>query len=153
MPSAPSQPALTSVAGWRSRLDRARSDRRTSRVFALVLVGIALMVLVGPTLKAYVNQRSDIAALRDAVAEQTKAVEELQAEQARWEDPAYIEQQARQRLKFVKPGEKSYTVLDPQTGGVEVPGMAKGAASADTSWYATVWSSVKAADAPAAAAP
>lgn len=120
-------------------------------IAALIAVGVALMVLVGPTLRAYVQQQQQISALRQDVAAQEKAVKDLEAEQARWEDPAYVEQQARQRLKFVKVGEKSYTVLDPQTGGVEVPGMAKGVSSG--AWYASVWASVHAADAPAAVVP
>ena len=152
MPSASSQPGLTSVAGWRSRLGQARSDRRAGRVLVLVVVAAMLAVLVGPTLRAYIAQQQDISQLRAQVAAQKQRVADLQAEQERWKDPAYVEQQARQRLKFVKVGEKSYTVLDPQTGGIDVPGMAKGGSEA-TTWYASVWSSIKAADAPAAAAP
>ena len=77
-----------------------------------------LMVLLGSTVAAYVGQQGDIAALQDKVAGQEQDVATLKAEQARWRDPAYVEQQARQRLKFVKPGERSYTVLDaePATG-------------------------------------
>ena len=72
------------------------------------------MVLLGSTVAAYVNQRGDIAALQDKVAPQQHDVAALQAEQEQWRDPAYVEQQARQRLKFVKPGERSYTVLDAE---------------------------------------
>lgn len=150
MPSAVAQPSLTSVAGWRSRFHRARADRRTGRLALLFGVGILLLILVGPTLKAYVTQQQDISRLRQQVAAQQQQVSDLQAEQARWKDPAYIEQQARQRLKFVKVGEKAYTVLDPQTGRVDVPGMVS-AAEPSASWYSSVWSSLQAADAPAAA--
>ena len=79
-------------------------------VGALVL----LAIIVGPTLKAYIGQKQQISALREQVTAQEKVVDELKAEQARWQDPAYVEQQARQRLKFVKVGEKAYTVLDPE---------------------------------------
>lgn len=150
-PGAPASSGVpaSEAARWRRRLDRARADRRITRV---LLVGTALVffaILVGPTLKAYVTQQQQISALRETVTEQQARVAELQAEQARWQDPAYVEQQARQRLKFVKEGEKAYTVLDPQDGPASAPGMA--AAPRDSAWYVTVWSSLRAADAPAAA--
>ena len=110
-----------------------------------------LMVLLGSTVAAYVNQRGDIAALQDKVASQQHDVAALQAEQDRWRDPAFVEQQARQRLKFVKPGERSYTVLDaePSTGTVDpVPEVA--APDVPLPWYETVWQSTRTADAPGA---
>ena len=65
------------------------------------------------------------------VAAQEQDVAALEGERERWRDPAYVEQQARQRLKFVKPGERSYTVLDPEpTSGTTdlVPDVATGEA-------------------------
>ncbi len=141
--------AVGGAAGWRTRWDRARSDQRSVRVLAAVAVALALVVLVGSTLKHYVDQRQEISRLQEQVAAQEKRVADLQAEQDRWKDPAYVEQQARQRLKFVKVGERSYTVLDPQTPAAEVPGMAPGESA--TAWYSSVWASIHAADAPAAA--
>ena len=38
-------------------------------------------------------------------------VDELEAEIARWDDPAYIEAQARDRLYYVFPGDRSYLVV------------------------------------------
>ncbi|KGN36463.1 FtsB family cell division protein [Knoellia subterranea] len=137
----------TPLAAWRGRLNAARSNRRTVRRVGLAVVLLFLVVLVAPTLRAYVQQRSDISALRDKVAQQKVTVEELQKEQARWEDPAYVEQQARTRLKFVKPGEKSYTVLDPEVDQRD-PSVAHVRESTDP-WYDTIWSSMQAADVPA----
>lgn len=146
---APAASAGAGVVGWRTRWERARSDQRSLRLLTAVVVSVVLVVLVGSTLKHYVEQRQEISRLQDQVAAQEKKVADLQAEQDRWKDPAYIEQQARQRLKFVKVGEKSYTVLDPQSPAAEVPGMAPGESA--TAWYSSVWASIHAADAPAAA--
>lgn len=110
-----------------------------------------LTVLLGSTVAAWVGQRGDIAALREQVATQEQDVASLQAEQERWRDPAYVEQQARQRLKFVKPGEKSYTILDadPSTGAPD--GLADPTAPESTlPWFTTVWESARTADAPGA---
>jgi len=98
-----------------------------------------LMVLLGSTVAAYVGQQGDIAALRDKVAGQEQDVATLKAEQAR------------QRLKFVKPGERSYTVLDakPATGTKDpVPELA--APDVPLPWYQTVWQSTHTADVPGA---
>ena len=71
-----------------------------------------------PDAALLLRQRGEIAALQDKVVQQQQSVADLQREQARWADPAYVEQQARERLKFVKVGDRSYSVIDPAT---EVP--------------------------------
>ena len=147
-------PASAAVArtGWRGRLTVAARDRRTRRGLVLVSILAFLMVLLGSTVAAYVGQRQDIVALRDKVASQEQDVADLRAERERWRDPAYVEQLARQRLKFVKPGERSYTVLDPEPSGATVdpvPTVVDEKAPA-LPWYATVWKSTQTADAPAA---
>ncbi len=143
----------TPAPSWRERLERARGDRRTLWIASLAVTALFLAVLVGPTLRAYISQRQDIAALQEQVASQREQIDQLRTEQTRWEDPAYVEQQARERLKFVKVGEKAYTVLDPAkpSATVTVPGTNVASASGtDGSWYAALLSSLAAADAPAA---
>ena len=156
-PRASTRGAVTAAApvsvrsGWRGRLTTAAKDRRTRRGAVLLSIVAFLMVLLGSTVAAYVGQQGDIAALRDKVAGQEQDVATLKAEQARWRDPAYVEQQARQRLKFVKPGERSYTVLDakPATGTKDpVPELA--APDVPLPWYQTVWQSTHTADVPGA---
>ena len=139
-------------SGWRGRLTSAAKDRRLRRGAVLLSIVAFLMVLLGSTVAAYVGQRGDIAALQDKVAAQERDVAELQAEQQRWRDPAYVEQQARQRLKFVKPGERSYTVLDAEPAeGTADPVAAVLDESAPTlPWYEAVWQSTRTADAPGA---
>ncbi|MFC7491330.1 MULTISPECIES: FtsB family cell division protein [unclassified Knoellia] len=139
--------AAQTTNGWRDRLNAARANRRTVRRVGMGVVLLFLVILVAPTLRAYLQQQSDISSLRERVAEQQATVEELQSEQVRWEDPAYVEQQARTRLKFVKVGEKSYTVIDPKVDKRD-PTVAR-AGESDDPWYDTIWSSMKAADVPA----
>ena len=121
---------------------------------AAVLLSIAvfLAVLLGSTVAAWFHQRSEIAALRDQVAAQEQDVADLRAERERWSDPAYVEQQARQRLKFVRPGERSYTVLDPvpESGTDEIAAADVVQPRANLPWFETVWESARTADAPGA---
>ena len=148
-PTATSPVAIRS--GWRGRLTTAAKDRRARRGAVLLSIVAFLMVLLGSTVAAYVNQQGDIAALQDKVAGQEQDVAALTAEQQRWRDPAYVEQQARQRLKFVKPGERSYTVLDPEPAtGTKDPVPDLAAPDVPLPWYETVWQSTHAADVPGA---
>jgi cell division protein FtsB len=138
-------------AGWRARLGGAVSNRTARRVLVLVSIGAFLAVLLGSTVAAWFHQRGEIAALRDQVRSQEREVEDLEAERERWADPAYVEQQARQRLKFVRPGERSYTVLDPAPeDGVDLSGAGVAASSGALPWYEVVWDSTRTADAPGA---
>lgn len=118
------------------------------RVVVLASIFVLLAVTLVPTLRSYLRQQGDIEQLRSQVGTQRKDVAALQKEQARWNDDAYVMQQARQRLKFVKVGEKSYTVIDGKAAVTKTPGVAKApAASNDYPWYGQLWDSVQAADA------
>jgi cell division protein FtsB len=84
-------------------------------VIMLSLVILGAWVLV-PTLGTYIDQRQKIAALEESVRVTAEQIEVLEQQRDRWEDPAYITAQARERLYYVKPGEVVYLVdndLDP----------------------------------------
>ena len=125
------------------------------RVVVLASIFVLLAVTLVPTLRSYLRQQGEIEALRGQVSEQRQGVSDLQKEQARWNDDAYVAQQARERLKFVKVGEKSYTVIDAKPSTKALPGVAKAStASSDHPWYGQLWESVQVADAgPAATDP
>lgn len=129
-----------------------RSSRGVMRVVVLASIFVLLAVTLVPTLRSYLRQQGEIEALRGQVSEQRQGVSELQKEQARWNDDAYVMQQARERLKFVKVGEKSYTVIDGKPSTKSLPSVATApAASSDHPWYGQLWESVQAADAGPAA--
>lgn len=80
-------------------------------VTVLLLIVGALIVLA-PSLRILVEQQNEIAALERRVAEQQALVDELQTGIDRWQDPAYIEAQARDRLVYVYPGDITYLIID-----------------------------------------
>ncbi|MBM6402721.1 septum formation initiator family protein [Phycicoccus sp. CSK15P-2] len=140
-------------SGWRARVGGAVSNRVVRRGVVLASIGVFLAVLLSSSVAAWLHQRNEIAALRDEVAEQEADVAHLRAERERWNDPAYVEQQARERLKFVRPGERSFTVLDPETGDEDGGPEAAPGTDPDVPvhpWYDTLWQSVRTADAPGA---
>ncbi|MEE6389277.1 MULTISPECIES: septum formation initiator family protein [Microbacterium] len=86
-------------------------------VIMLSLVVLGAWVLV-PTLGTFIDQRQKIAALEQSVQVSEDEIAALTAERERWDDPAYITTQARERLYYVKPGEVVYLIdndLDPST--------------------------------------
>lgn len=78
-------------------------------IIMLGLVVLAVLVLV-PTIGTYVGQRQRIAALEHSVHLTQQEIEDLQKQDERWRDPAYVTTQARERLYYVLPGEVVYLV-------------------------------------------
>jgi cell division protein FtsB len=147
--SGPGRGATSSVAGLRARIAQARSKPWAVRGAIILTIVVLLGAFLTSTVANWMQQRTDIEAMRTQVAAQEKTVADLQREQARWQDPAYVEQQARQRLKFVKPGEKSYTVIDAAPGRDPVlAGVAGADAEKAGPWYGAVWDSIRVADVP-----
>ncbi|MDQ3359454.1 MAG: septum formation initiator family protein, partial [Actinomycetota bacterium] len=110
-----------------------------------VLVGFLALFLT-PTLRGYLEQRAEINRMEQQITQEQDAIVELEEQVAAWDDEDYVEQQARQRLRFVKPGETAFTVVD-DTGEQltePVPGMASVTDEVHESrpWYGEVWESV-----------
>ncbi len=116
-------------------------------------IAVVLLVTLVPTVRSLARQRAEIDSLQAKVTAQQSQVAALTAEQERWTDPAYVEQQARERLKFVKVGDRSYTVIDPQDAprpAVSGATVAAPKANGDAPWYGQIWQSVQLADRPTA---
>ena len=123
-----------------------RRSNLTGRAAVLALVVCLLAISLAYPLREYLSQRSDISDYRARVTEQEARVAELRAQHERWEDEAYVEAQARERLHYVMPGETSYVVLEAdeapaQEGVVE----AQPPAAARSPWFTDLWNSVEAA--------
>ena len=76
----------------------------TVRAMVLGLVLLLAFVLVYPTLHSFLEQRTQLAQLRAQVSAAQQHNADLQANLKRWDDPAYVKAQARERLNFVMPG-------------------------------------------------
>lgn len=120
----------------------------TSRVALLALVLVVLLVSYAYPLRSWYDQRSERHALEEEKAQLRESVDDLEAQLELWNDPAYVEAQARQRLGFVMPGEQGYVVI-PETKKRAAEGepTVEGLPPAETGeWHERLWSSFKAAD-------
>lgn len=84
-------------------------------VVMLVLLVLAVIVLA-PNLRILVEQQQQIASLQQKVNSTQTSVDTLTKDVTRWNDPAYIESQARERLFYVFPGDISYLVVGGGSG-------------------------------------
>jgi Septum formation initiator len=121
----------------------------------LVLVLSVLTISYASSLKAYFQQHSQIVGLRSQIASSEADIQRLDAERARWDDPAYVREQARARFGYLMPGQTSYVVIgadgrplaaqstlsDPRTSR---------AGRTPTAWWTTEWKSVQLAGDPPA---
>ncbi|MFT2750789.1 FtsB family cell division protein [Clavibacter sp. Sh2036] len=92
---------------------------RFSGFSAMVLVLLVLTVVVlAPGLRIYLEQRQQLSSLQSAVDAQKQTIAQLQDQRARYDDPAFLKAQVRDRLFYVMPGETSYLVRGlPAMGG------------------------------------
>lgn len=128
----------------RATIERVTRRRRfaTGRAVTLVVVLVALGLTLALPVREWVVQRAAIADLEAQVAASQQRVADLQVAQQRWQDPAFVAAQARERLHFVRPGEIGYVVL----GADDKPLVAGGAVpAAEDPWWSTLWESVDAA--------
>ena len=82
--------------------------------FAFTVLGLIVLavVVLAPSLRILVEQQQQIAELRAAVEEKKNSVDDLKDDVTRWDDPAYIESQARDRLNYVFPRDYTYLIID-----------------------------------------
>ena len=127
-----------------------RGPRFTGRAVLLgALVLLLAMTLAGPV-RQYVAGRQELAELAAEQEALTQRAADLQAQLDRQADPAYIAQQARERLTYVLPGDRLVVVGDAGDAGdsaaaEELPDG--GTADSDpVPWYEGLLGSLAAAD-------
>jgi cell division protein FtsB len=132
----------------RRRLRRPpRRSRLTGRAALLALVVCSLVVALAYPLRQYISQRSEIAEQQRQAEQARDRVEELRDAKARWQDPAYVEQQARRHLHYVRPGEIGFTLPDVQDR-TEPERRYRDRSGATRPWYDNLWDGVDRADRP-----
>jgi cell division protein FtsB len=131
---------------------RPTRPRFTGRAAILVLVLAVLAVSYASSMRAYLEQKAHLAALRASIAESSENIAELSREKRRWRDEAYIEAQAKQRLGWVMPGEISFQVIDengePLGHEDSLVDPESLEAESEPAWWETAWRSIEAAGSP-----
>lgn len=145
----PSRPPREPDKGAQPPGGRRTGPSITGRALILGLVVVTLAFALAVPVRAWFAQRAEIAELRAGVESARERVAALEDQKARWEDPAFVAAQARERLHFVLPGEVGFVAL----GLDSVTGPSAAEAAASRPWYDSLWRSVQRADDKAPAAP
>ena len=150
-------PATPAAGPAPQTAERRLRPRLTGRAAILVMVLAVLAVSYASSLRAYLEQRSHIVELKATIAERRASIDELEQEKQRWEDPAYVSQQARERFGYVKPGDTPFVVLgedgEPLQSEAELTDPDSIAPQEKRAWYDDAWDSVKLAGHPPTQAP
>lgn len=119
----------------------------TRRWVVLGSVTTLLALMLVPTGKSWYDQQQRLEDLHAQVAAQEADVEDLRRERELWQTDEYVEAQARKRLKFVRPGERTYTVVDPDEQPADIDPETGTVTSSNTQpWYEKMADSVSTAD-------
>lgn len=139
--------------GGRPRTHGGGEGRRrlTSRAVILLAVVVLLMASYASSLHAWWQQRVEIETKRAEIVRLQDDIDEIDREFTRWEDPAYVEQQARERFGWVMPGEVGYKVIgiDGEVKGAS-PELSAPEPAREPTWYQKLWGSVEEAGKPPA---
>lgn len=133
-------------SGGRSPVSaRTRVPERTisGRMIVLTVVALVVLSFLVPTVRTYVQQRAELGELESEISAAQQEQDELQDQIARWDDPEYIRQQARERVDLVMPGEKRYHVVgDLDAQDEDGPTPADGEVRHDLPWAEALWDSL-----------
>ncbi|GFZ92239.1 FtsB family cell division protein [Nesterenkonia alkaliphila] len=113
----------------------------SGRMIVLTIVTLVVISFLVPTVRSYMQQRAELSALHEQIAAEEQRQDELYSELARWDDPQFVQQQARERINLVLPGERRYHVIG-DLAEAEVQTDSAEEAAEDADWTDELWESV-----------
>ena len=112
-----------------------------------MLLSVVLLLIASytSTFHAWWQQRSEIQSTKAEIVMRKQAILDLEDQMDRWDDPAFVKQQAKERFGWVSPGEVGYRVIgsDGKVQGADVPTLDVPAQAKSPEWYDKLWGSVK----------
>jgi crotonobetainyl-CoA:carnitine CoA-transferase CaiB-like acyl-CoA transferase len=114
----------------------------TARAAILVVAVASVMVAIALPLKIWLGQRGDIASLAAQTRQAEVTLQHLNAQDKRWQNPGYVESQARKRLHYTLPGQTSRVRLGPAKGAAQAAANRPDPATTGP-WYAQFWQSLE----------
>lgn len=124
-----------------------RTHRISLRLAAIIVFALVGILIVANPLTQYLSQQEQIREARANLSDARERVAVLEQELELWDDPLYVQAQARERLGYVMPGQTLYAVSDPEQGD-SVDQLQARTDEANrlrresTPFYVTMWDSV-----------
>ena len=123
----------------------------TQRIIALTVTVAVLVISFVSSYSVYLGQQRDIAQTKADIAAHEAEIARVQDQLERWQDPAYVRAQARDRLGWVMPGEVGYRVIDADgnvIGGTVAVLETPPQETDSLVWYDALLDSIETADQP-----
>lgn len=115
----------------------------SGRTVLLLLVVLALVIPLAPTVHRYFSQQAEIASLEQNIDQLKSEQSDLKKQESQWNDDDYVRQQARERLLYVNPGETPYVVSGKdQSSQQPKDDSAEASSEMPPSWGVNLWSSL-----------
>lgn len=127
-------PSTTSI----EEIGKAEKPSILWHVGIILLTALVAFSVVFSPMRLWMQQRTQAQELAQKVASAEERNQGLKDQLARWDDPDFVAAEARDRLGYVRPGEKTYVVVDsPEVQPVSVtPGDT--AVEAELPWFLTI---------------
>ena len=149
-------PAAAPTAEEPKPVSQTLISRGLNLTWRAAAVAVVLVILIGSYLQSlivYINQQHAIATTQQANAATQANIDSMRSEITRWQDPAYVKAQARERLGWAVPGDTSYIIV-----GADGQPVASGASITQTGalpagehppvWFDQLLGSIQTADDP-----
>lgn len=107
----------------------------------LIVVILTVLIAIAVPLRNYYEGRSEIARAQASIEALQQRKDELEAGIARYEDPVYVEQEARRRLGVLAEGETAWRIIDPRM--TQNPAITSEEAPDDREWHQFLWDSLR----------
>ena len=117
----------------------------SGRTVALLSVLFIAALIMAQPLQLLLEQQADIAQARQQLSQEEQREQELKTQLERWEDPAYVQQQARERFNMVMPGERKYLVIGDEEfedSAESEPNVATVEKDVEMGWADRLWGSM-----------
>ena len=120
----------------------ARRTRVSGFPVVLAAVVVLALAMLTPNVRLLIDQQQQVQEIEHQVDRDRSDLKDLQREQARWDDPAYIRAQTRSRLYFVTPGQTTYIALNLPAESARPSRPNRSVVAAKSDWAGVLSSSV-----------
>lgn len=127
--------------GRKSRAEMLKQD--IVGVAILITVVLIVLIAIAVPLRNYYAGRAEIARLEASISEKERQKAELEAQIDRYNDPAYVEQEARRRLGMMAPGETAWRIIDPRMQADAITTPRVSGIDPETPWLTVMWDSLR----------
>ncbi|MDK7180129.1 septum formation initiator family protein [Corynebacterium riegelii] len=107
----------------------------------LIAVILTVLIAIAVPLRNYYEGRSEIARAQTSIEALQQRKDELETDIARYEDPVYVEQEARRRLGVLAEGETAWRIIDPRM--TQNPTITSEETPDDREWHQFLWDSLR----------